>query len=93
MRVPHTLWFNVIVTILEPSPASSPAEQLCMDLVEIMTVFTNKIYGMRSNSNKKRDKKMQYWQSSTFDQLIRTLLKTHESKNKKLWETMILLGN
>ena len=45
--------FNVRVTILEPSPASSPTEQLCMDLVEIMTVFTNKIYGMRSNSNKK----------------------------------------
>ena len=45
--------FNVRVTILEPSPASSPTKQLCMDLVEIMTVFTNKIYGMRSNSNKK----------------------------------------
>jgi len=45
--------FNVEVTILEPSPANSPTEQLCMDLVEIMTVFTNKIYGMRSNSNKK----------------------------------------
>ena len=45
--------FNVQVTILEPSPATSPTEQLCMDLVEIMTVFTNKIYGMRSNSNKK----------------------------------------
>ena len=45
--------FNVEVTILEPSPANSPTEQLCMDLIEIMTVFTNKIYGMRSNSNKK----------------------------------------
>jgi putative resolvase len=44
---------NVQVTILEPSLANSPTEQLCMDLVEIMTVFTNKIYGMRSNSNKK----------------------------------------
>ena len=42
-----------LFTILEPSPANSPTEQLCMDLVEIMTVFTNKIYGMRSNSNKK----------------------------------------
>jgi len=45
--------FNVQVTILESSLANSPIEQLCMDLVEIMTVFTNKIYGMRSNSNKK----------------------------------------
>ena len=45
--------FNVEVTILEPSLANSPTEQLCMDMVEIMTVFTNKIYGKRSNSNKK----------------------------------------
>ena len=44
---------NVEVTILEESPAKSPVEALCLDLVEIMTVFTNKIYGMRSRSNLK----------------------------------------
>ena len=26
-------------------PASSPTEQLCMDLIELMTVFTNTSYG------------------------------------------------
>ena len=46
-------FFNIKVTILEPLQVKSPTEQLCMDLIEIMTVFTNKIYGMRSNSNKK----------------------------------------
>ena len=44
---------NVQVTILEESLAKSQVELLCLDLVEIMTVFTNKIYGMRSHSNKK----------------------------------------
>ena len=44
---------NVHVTILEESLAKSQVELLCLDLVEIMTVFTNKIYGMRSHSNKK----------------------------------------
>ena len=44
---------NVRVTILEESLAKSQVELLCLDLVEIMTVFTNKIYGMRSRSNKK----------------------------------------
>jgi len=43
----------VTVVILEPSPAKTVTEQLCMDLVEIMTVFTNKLYGMRSRSNLK----------------------------------------
>ena len=44
---------NIQVTVLEPSLAKSPTEQLCLDLIEIMTVFTNKIYGMRSHSNTK----------------------------------------
>ena len=44
---------NVRVTILEESLAKSQVELLCLELVEIMTVFTNKIYGMRSRSNKK----------------------------------------
>jgi excisionase family DNA binding protein len=44
---------GVTVVILEPSPAKTVTEQLCMDLVEIMTVFTNKLYGMRSRSNLK----------------------------------------
>jgi putative resolvase len=45
--------FNVKVTILEPSPATSPIEQLCLDMVEIITVFSSKIYGMRKNTNTK----------------------------------------
>ena len=44
---------GVEVIILEPTLAKNPTEQLCLDLVEIMTVFTNKIYGMRSRSNLK----------------------------------------
>jgi putative resolvase len=44
-------FMNVQVTILEPSPATSPIEQLCLDMVEIMTVFSSKIYGMRSHTN------------------------------------------
>ena len=42
---------KVEVQILEPSLAKGATEPLCLDLVEIMTVFTNKIYGMRSRSN------------------------------------------
>ena len=44
---------NVEVTILESSPATSPIEQFAVDLVEIVTVFSSKLYGMRSHSNKK----------------------------------------
>ena len=44
------------VIILEPSPATNLTEQLCMDLVEIMNLFTNKICGMRSRSNLKATK-------------------------------------
>ena len=44
---------HVEITILEPSLAKSPVELLCLDLVEIMTVFSSKIYGMRSHTNKK----------------------------------------
>ena len=44
--------FHIQITILEPSPAKSPVELLCLDLIEIMTVFSSKIYGMRSHSNK-----------------------------------------
>ena len=41
------------VIILEPSPANNLTEQLCMDLVEIVNLFTDKIYGMRSRSKLK----------------------------------------
>ena len=37
--------FHIQITILEPSPAKSPVELLCLDLIEIMTVFSSKIYG------------------------------------------------
>jgi predicted site-specific integrase-resolvase len=48
--------FGVKVTILEESPASNPVEQLALDLVEIVTVFSSKLYGMRSGLNKKTRK-------------------------------------
>jgi predicted site-specific integrase-resolvase len=41
------------VIILEPNPANNLTEQLCMDLVEIVNLFTDKIYGMRSRSKLK----------------------------------------
>ena len=44
---------NVEVTILEPSPAKNPVEQLAVDLIEIVTVFSSRLYGMRSHTNKK----------------------------------------
>jgi len=46
--------FGVKVTILEESPAKAPVEQLALDLVEIVTVFSSKLYGMRSGLNKKK---------------------------------------
>ena len=45
--------FGVKVTILEENPAKAPVEQLALDLVEIVTVFSAKLYGMRSGHNKK----------------------------------------
>jgi putative resolvase len=43
---------GVKVVILEPSPAGTALEQLSLDLVEIITVFSAKVYGMRSHANK-----------------------------------------
>ena len=45
--------FGVKISILEESPATSPVEQLELDLVEIVTVFSSKLYGRRSGLNKR----------------------------------------
>lgn len=44
---------GVKITILEPSPAKNLMEQLATDLVEIVTVFSSRLYGMRSHQNRK----------------------------------------
>ena len=44
---------GVKISILEPSPAKTLMEQLAADLVEIVTVFSSKLYGMRSHQNRK----------------------------------------
>jgi len=51
--------FNIKVTILEESPAKTHMEQLAADLVEIVTVFSSKLYGMRSHINRKNKKDAQ----------------------------------
>ena len=43
---------GVTVTVLEESPATSPMEILACDLIEIITVFSSKLYGMRSHINR-----------------------------------------
>jgi len=48
--------FNIKVTILEESPAKTHMEQLAADLVEIVTVFSSKRYGMRSHINRQKKK-------------------------------------
>ena len=48
--------FNIKVTILEESPAKTHMEQLAADLVEIVTVFSSKLYGMRSHINRRKKK-------------------------------------
>ena len=45
---------EVKVTILYETEKKEPMEQFCLDIVEIITVFTSKIYGLRSHSNKKK---------------------------------------
>ncbi len=51
--------FNIKVTILEESPAKTHMEQLAADLVEIVTVFSSKLYGMRSHTNRRNKKDAQ----------------------------------
>jgi len=48
--------FNIKVTILEECPAKTHMEQLAADLVEIVTVFSSKLYGMRSHINRRKKK-------------------------------------
>lgn len=45
---------GVKVTVLRDTAARSPMEQLAGDLVEIVTVFSSKLYGMRSHQNRQR---------------------------------------
>ena len=44
---------NVKITVLEKSVLQTPEQVLCGSLIEILTVFCSKLYGMRSHSNKK----------------------------------------
>ena len=46
-------FFGVKITILQDEPNKPPTEQICTDLVEIMTVFCSKLYGHRSHQNRK----------------------------------------
>lgn len=48
--------FGIRVTVLEESPAKTHMEQLAADLVEIVTVFSSKLYGMRSHINRRKKK-------------------------------------
>ena len=57
--------FNIKVTILEESPAKTHMEQLAADLVEIVTVFSSKLYGMRSHINRRKKKDDQLWTDLT----------------------------
>jgi predicted site-specific integrase-resolvase len=57
--------FNIKVTILEESPAKTHMEQLAADLVEIVTVFSSKLYGMRSHINRRNRKDAQPCSTST----------------------------
>jgi len=47
------LVLNVKITVLEKSVFQTPEQVLCGNLIEILTVFCSKLYGMRSHSNKK----------------------------------------
>ena len=57
--------FGIRVTILEESPAKTHMEQLAADLVEIVTVFSSKLYGMRSHINRRKKKDDQLCATST----------------------------
>jgi len=57
--------FGIRVTILEESPAKTHMEQLAADLVEIVTVFSSKLYGMRSHIHRRKKKDDQLCATST----------------------------
>ena len=42
--------------IIENEEIKSPEEELTSDLIEIITVFSSKLYGIRSYKSKKEDK-------------------------------------
>ena len=45
--------YGVEVVILNKTPDSSPEEELVKDVLEIITVFSARLYGSRSHKNKK----------------------------------------
>lgn len=50
------LHFSIKITVLHEKQEKSFEEQLTLDLITIITVFTSKLYGKRSHKNKKRNK-------------------------------------
>lgn len=50
------LHFQVKLTVLHEKQQKSFEEQLALDLITIITVFTSKLYGERSHKNKKCSK-------------------------------------
>jgi putative resolvase len=46
-------FFNVEVIVLDADPAVPAAQRLTEDLVEILTVFSSRLYGARSRKNLK----------------------------------------
>ena len=49
--------FDVKVTIIYETEIKEPMQQFCLDVIEIMTVFSSKIYGLRAHSNQRELKK------------------------------------
>ncbi len=45
--------FDVKVTILYETEIKEPREQFCLDVLEVITVCSSKIYGLRAHSNRK----------------------------------------
>jgi predicted site-specific integrase-resolvase len=45
---------SVEVSILEQVPTQSVQESLCGDVIELMTVFSSRLYGMRSHQNRRK---------------------------------------
>jgi putative resolvase len=46
--------FGVAVIVLEAKPGQSFEMELAADVIELMTVFSSRLYGKRSHQNRKR---------------------------------------
>lgn len=46
--------FGIKVVILEAAPAQSFEQELAGDVIELMTVFSSRLYGRRSRQNRKK---------------------------------------